>query len=108
MVIAPPLILIIWAPQLFAWIFGPQWHMAGKFARSLIIWLAAAFWNVPAVLIWEIIRMRRFVFFYDMGLLAARTPALAMSGLYLSAQRTVMVFVEEGIQAAPATQLSGI
>lgn len=96
MALVPSIILIIWAPQLFTWIFGSQWQLAGEFARSLIIWLGVVFCNVPAVLFARIIRIQRFVFFYDLGLLAARISALVLGGLYLNAHQTVMLFALAG------------
>jgi len=96
MVVLPTVIMLIWAPQIFAWIFGPRWHMAGEFARSLMIWMAFYFCNLPAVLFARIIRIQRFVFFYDLALLAARTTALVLGGLFLSAPQTVMLFALVG------------
>jgi lipopolysaccharide exporter len=96
MALLPLVIMLIWAPQLFALVFGPQWHMAGEFARSLVIWLAVVFCNLPAVLFARIIRMQRFVFFYDLFLLVARSAALILGGLYLNAGQTVMLFALVG------------
>jgi len=96
MVVLPTVIMLIWAPQIFAWIFGSRWHMAGEFARSLMIWMAFYFCNLPAVLFARIIRIQRFVFFYDLALLAARTTALVLGGLFLSAPQTVMLFALVG------------
>lgn len=96
MALLPLVVLLLWAPQLFTWVFGPQWHMAGEFARSLVIWMAVVFCNLPAVLFARIIRMQRFVFFYDVALLAARSSALILGGLYLNAGQTVMLFALVG------------
>jgi len=96
MALVPMVVLIIWAPPIFAWLFGPQWHMAGTFAQSLVIWLAVVFCNLPAVLFARIIRMQRFVFFYDLVLLAARSSALVLGGLYLTVGQTVMLFALVG------------
>ena len=96
MVLLPSLILLIWAPQLFAWIFGSKWHLAGELARSLVIWLAVVFCNLPAVLFARIIRMQRFVFFYDLALLAARSFVLVLGGLHFSVLQTVMLFALVG------------
>ena len=95
-VLLPSMILLLWAPQLFVWIFGSQWHMAGELARSLIIWISVAFCNLPAVLFARIIRIQRFVFFYDLVLLFARSLALVIGGLYLNALQTVMMFAVIG------------
>lgn len=90
--IIPSLILIIWAPQLFSFIFGERWHLAGILARSLIIWMAFVFCNLPAIIFSRIIRIQRFVFFYDIVLLIARITTLVIGGLYLKLTQTVMAF----------------
>ncbi|HRD01767.1 MAG TPA: oligosaccharide flippase family protein [Candidatus Saccharicenans sp.] len=92
----PSLILIVWAPQIFSFIFGAQWHLAGILARSLIIWLAIVFCNLPAVIFARIIRIQRFVFFYDLVLLALRTTTLVLGGMYLKLTQTVMAFAIVG------------
>ena len=69
----PSLVLFIWAPQIFTWIFGSQWHTAGEFARSLMLWLMFDFCNLPAVLFARLIRIQRTVFLYDLVLLAAKS-----------------------------------
>jgi lipopolysaccharide exporter len=94
--IFPSLVFFIWAPEIFAWVFGSQWHTAGELARSLVLWMVFAFCNLPAVLFAKIIRMQRFVFFYDLFLLVARVMAFVLGGLYLSALHTVMLFALVG------------
>jgi len=96
MALAPTTIIIIWGPKLFAWFFGAQWYTAGELSRSLMIWMAVVFCNLPAVLFGRIIRIQRFVFFYDLSLLAARTTALVLGGLFLSAPQTVMTYALVG------------
>jgi len=96
MAIIPTLILIIWAPQIFSFVFGAKWYLAGILARSLIIWLAIVFCNLPAVLFARIIRIQRFVFFYDLILLAARSITLVIGGMYLRVTYTVMAFAIVG------------
>jgi lipopolysaccharide exporter len=96
MALLPTAIMLIWGPQLFAWVFGSQWYTAGELSRSLMIWMAVVFCNLPAVLFGRIIRIQRFVFLYDLGLLAARTTALILGGLFLSAYQTVMLYAIVG------------
>lgn len=96
LVIIPTIILILWGPQIFVFIFGERWRMAGLLARSLIIWIAVAFCNLPAVLFARIIRIQRFVFFYDLILLIIRLSVLIIGGNYLSAMNTVMIFAISG------------
>ena len=88
----PSLVLLIWSPRLFPWLFGSQWVLAGEFAGSLVVWLLFMFCNVPAVLFGRIIRIQRQMFFFDVALLLARTASLYFGGLYLSASATVFLF----------------
>jgi lipopolysaccharide exporter len=88
----PSLVIVLWAPQLFTWIFGSQWHTAGLFARSLVLWLMFMFCNLPAGLCARIARMQRKMFLFDLVLLILRTLALVIGGLYLSASSAVMLF----------------
>jgi lipopolysaccharide exporter len=96
MALLPTAIIMIWGPQLFAWVFGAQWYTAGELARSLMLWMAVVFCNLPAVLFGRIIRIQRFVFFYDLGLLFARTAALVLGGLFLTASQTVLAYAIVG------------
>lgn len=88
----PSIILIIWAPQIFTWIFGIQWYTAGVFARSLVLWLLFMFCNLPAVLFSRIIRMQQKMFLFNQSLLITRASALVIGGMYLSASQTVFLF----------------
>ena len=96
MAILPSAVVLVWGPQLFGWFFGAQWHTAGEFSRGLIIWMAVVFCNLPATLFGRIIRIQRFVFFYDLSLLVARTAALVVGGFFLSAPQTVMAYAIVG------------
>jgi lipopolysaccharide exporter len=88
----PSLIFIIWAPEIFTWIFGAQWHTAGIFAQSLILWLLFMFCSLPATLTARIARMQRQMFLFNLALLILRSFALIMGGLYLSAAYSVMLY----------------
>jgi lipopolysaccharide exporter len=88
----PALILVLWAPRLFSWIFGSQWHLAGIFAQGLIVWLMFMFCNLPAVLFARIIRMQRKLFFFDLLVLASRALVLVLGGIYLQAPTTILMF----------------
>ena len=92
MAILPALVLFIWSPQLFTWIFGSQWHEAGEFARYLILWLLFMFCNLPSVLFARVIRIQRELFIFNLVLLIARALVLVVGGMYLSALQTIMLF----------------
>lgn len=88
----PAVALGVWSPQLFAWIFGARWHIAGEFARYLVFWLLFVFCNLPAVLFARLIRIQRSLFFYNSIVLIVRTVALVVGGLYLTALHTIALF----------------
>lgn len=90
--ILPTIILIIWSPEIFSFIFGVQWHTAGIYARWLILWMLFVFCNIPAVLFARLIRIQKTVFFYDMVLLAARASILVIGGIYFTALQSIALF----------------
>lgn len=88
----PAVVLMVYAPPVFLWVFGPQWGMAGEFARSLVLWMAIAFCNLPAVLFAQVIRIQRTILIYDLVVLVARVLVLVGGGLWLDAGTTILVF----------------
>jgi len=88
----PSLLLFIWSPPLFSWLFGAQWLEAGEFARYLTLWLLFMFCNLPSVLFARVIRIQREIFIFNMGLLIARTLVLVGGGMYLLASHTILLF----------------
>jgi O-antigen/teichoic acid export membrane protein len=94
--VLPSLVLFIWSPQLFTWIFGSQWCTAGEFARSLVLWLVFGFCNLPAVLFARIIRIQHTIFLFDVVLLPARAIVLIVGGMYFHESYTIMLFALVG------------
>lgn len=90
--VLPTVVLVVWAPPIFSWIFGAQWLVAGEFSRSLALWMLFAFCNLPAVLFARLIRIQRAIFFYDLAMLAARVTALVCGGAFLNASATIFLY----------------
>jgi len=88
----PTVVLGIWSPYIFAWVFGDQWRTAGEFARYLAFWLLFSFCNLPAVLFAPLIRIQRALFLFNSMLLIARVLSLVVGGLYLTPLQTVALF----------------
>jgi O-antigen/teichoic acid export membrane protein len=44
---APFMLLMLAAPPIFAWAFGPEWHEAGACARVLAPWMVLSFLTSP-------------------------------------------------------------
>jgi len=90
--VVPAIILIIWSPQLFSFIFGRQWFIAGEFASSLVLWQTFMFCNLPSDLFARILRLQRRFFIFGMILLVARTLVLILGGMYMTASQTIFWF----------------
>lgn len=80
--LGPVLVLGAWGPELFSWVFGSDWRIAGEFARFLVIVLAAGLFNIPAVSLVPILRMQRWHAAYEAVYIAARLAALVAGGYW--------------------------
>jgi O-antigen/teichoic acid export membrane protein len=90
--ILPSIILLIFAPLLFKWIFGEQWQEAGRYGQWLVLWLFAAFCNPPSQIVARLLRMQRFLLIYEIIVLFIRIAALLVGGYLGSALLTVALF----------------
>ena len=88
----PSVVLFIWSPQIFAWVFGSQWYAAGEFARWLVLWLIVGFCNLPSALFGRILRQQKKLFFYELVSLAAATAALVGGGYFMKPINTVILY----------------
>lgn len=90
--VLPSLVILLWAPQIFAFVFGAKWQMAGEFARSLVLWLISMFCGLPSGLFARAMRLQRQSFFFNLSILVARAIALTVGGMYLSPAKTIFAF----------------
>lgn len=81
LVAIPAVMILLFGPDLFAFILGAKWRTAGVYARWLILWLMLMFANVPAVLFAQIYRKQKAVLIQDICLLACRILAMVIGGL---------------------------
>jgi len=97
LIVFPMLVMFLWAPQIFTWVFGSQWHTAGEFARWLMLWLMFIFCNLPSVLFARIIRIQGKMLLFEIVLLTSRALALIIGGTYMPALKTVMLYSLVGV-----------
>jgi lipopolysaccharide exporter len=90
--ILPAMVMATYSPQIFAYIFGAEWRMAGELARYLVLWLLFGFCNLPAVLFARLIRIQRTLFLYNAIVLIARILVLVIGGLYMTALYSIALF----------------
>lgn len=74
-----PAMVAVWlvGETAFAWALGPAWATAGIYAGYTVVWLAAAFINIPAVAAIPLLNLQRSHTVFEVVYLAARAAALA-------------------------------
>lgn len=77
----PLALLAFFGPIAFTWAFGPNWLMAGQFARFLGIVLASNLANIPAVSLVPLLRIQRWHAGYEATYMIARSAALVLGGV---------------------------
>ena len=92
----PAMLLTIWAPELFEWIFGAKWYVAGEYVQITSAWMLVFFCNTPAVLMARIIRIQRAMLLFDIVLVGITSLALVYGGSHLTAYQTVILLALVG------------
>ena len=95
--VPPGVVLMLFAPPLFAWVFGPEWREAGEFTRLLVPWLALKFATSPATVLFPILGRQRLLFWYENVGFVLRVAALLAGAWALgSANWAVALFSAVG------------
>ena len=82
--IVPYLILFFLAPDIFSFIFGKEWKIAGEFTTYLVPWFFIAFLNSPITSILLILGKQRLHLFYEIILLIFRGLSLFLGYYYFN------------------------
>lgn len=77
----PFAVVFLFGPQLFGYIFGPDWVMAGKYARWMSLWLFFLFINKPSVNVVPVLDLQKEMLCYEIIVITARMLALLV-GFY--------------------------
>jgi len=72
----PTLAIMIVGPQLFDFVFGPQWRQAGDFARWMAPWLFLVFLTSPLSTLFSVLERQSEEMLFQGGLLVGRVIAL--------------------------------
>lgn len=91
------LLVMPFTPELFAILFGSQWREAGEYSNWLLLWCAFGIFNVPATLLFRILRRQKVGFMINSTLLASRATVLFVGGGYWTPITTVFAFALVGI-----------
>lgn len=79
----PFLIVAVTGPDLFAWVFGEEWRIAGEFARWLAVAEFIGFTCAPVVAAGPALSMQRHFFLYEVASTCLRLLAIAVGALYI-------------------------
>ncbi|WP_369957997.1 lipopolysaccharide biosynthesis protein [Psychrobacter sp. CLB018] len=89
----PFLIVIVFGPLLFDFVFGQEWQTAGQYAQWLSVWLFFALINRPSVSSIPVFRMQRWFLVYEVVSVCLRIVAIYIGFFYFaSALTAVAVF----------------
>lgn len=80
--IVPFGIVILFGPELFSFVFGEQWVVAGEYARWLALWNFFGFMNRPSVKSLPVLNALKFHLIYTIIMLITRIILLAL-GYYI-------------------------
>ena len=86
------LIVLIWGPEIFAFVLGREWALAGEYARWLMPWMFLAFISSPLAYLIDLRRKLKEFFIYNFLLFACRLLALLWAGSHLDSLQTVQLF----------------
>lgn len=91
-------IVIAFGPSLFALVFGPEWYVAGEYARWLSVWLYPAFTNRPSVQAIPLLGLQGYFLVYEVVLIGARTIAIIIgASVFASAHIAIALFSIVGL-----------
>jgi len=82
--ISTPCVIISWfiLPDLFGFLLGEHWIIAGEYSQIIIFWLYLAFINPPSVASIQLLGLQDKFFYYELLLLLARVFSILIGYKY--------------------------
>jgi len=96
-VVVPVIVVFIWGPEIFRFIFGKEWAVSGEYAKWMFLWVGLLFINPPSISMFNILNLQKYSLFFDILLLSLRASALFVGGLFFSALQTIIFFSLAGL-----------
>jgi lipopolysaccharide exporter len=95
--IIPMLVIVIWGKEIFAFVFGREYEMAGQYARWIMPWIALTYITNPLSILINVHRLLKFDLGYNFILLVVRILVLVGGGLWYSAAQSIAAFSMVGL-----------
>lgn len=89
-------IIMIFGSQLFSFVFGSQWQVAGRYAAWLSLWSYVGFTNIPAVAVIPVFKLQKQNMWYETIMISTRIAALLSGVVLQSALISVIAFSVSG------------
>lgn len=92
--------IILWGPQLFAYVFGADWEFAGEYARWLAPWMYLNFANHPCVAAVPALRLHRGLLIFE--IFSTTSKLLALYGAFVFFAHDLWTVATLGVVGAVA------
>ncbi len=96
-VFVPGVLLSLWAPAAFAFVFGDGWEQAGVYAQALGVWLMSGLVAAPSVVAVNVLSLQRMHAVIETVSLVARVAALVVGGMIGDDVLTIRSFALVGL-----------
>lgn len=91
------LLIMPFTPELFSALFGQLWQKSGEYGAWILLWCVFGIFNIPANLVFRVLRKQKVSFNINFMIFATRASLLVMGGLYWPPMTTVIVFALAGV-----------
>ncbi len=78
----PMILLILIGEQIFTFVFGNEWGIAGTYVKILIPWIFLVFLSSPITTLYNVFEKQKVWLTFSMALLVSRVIALVIGGTY--------------------------
>ncbi len=85
-------VFMVLAPDLFAWIFGENWRVAGEIALWMVPWIVFQFISSPLSVVYFVLEKEKLGLIFQLGLFTIRLGSLIVSYIYFDFMEAVIAF----------------
>lgn len=86
-------IILIWGSRFFEFVFGPEWHVAGSYAKWIIFGVLFGFTSLPSSVVIPIMGWNRFYLAYEIITTLLRLLVILFVAMTMTAPATVAAIV---------------
>lgn len=85
-------VIMLWGPELFSFVLGEPWQLAGEYARCIMPWMFMVFIASPLSYLIDIKRKLKVFLYFNVLLFLVRLGALLLGAQYLNDMGTMWAF----------------